>query len=70
MVTERRRLVQTAFATLVPEQRRVLELAYFSGLSHYDIAAQLGLPVCTVKTRLRIGMAKLRELLQPLADSL
>ena len=70
MVTERRRLVQTAFATLVPEQRRVLELAYFSGLSHYDIAAQLGLPVGTVKTRLRIGMAKLRELLQPLADAL
>jgi len=56
MVTERRRLVQTAFATLVPEQRHVLELAYFSGLSHYDIAAQLGLPVGTVKTRLRLGM--------------
>lgn len=70
MVTERRRLVQTAFATLVPEQRHVLELAYFSGLSHYDIAAQLGLPVGTVKTRLRLGMAKLRELLQPLVDAL
>ena len=70
MVTERRRLVQTAFATLVPEQRRVLELAYFAGLSHYDIAAQLSLPLGTVKTRLRLGMAKLRELLQPLADAL
>lgn len=70
MVTERRRLVQTAFATLGPEQRRVLELAYFSGLSHSDIAAQLGLPVGTVKTRLRLGMAKLRELLHPLMDVL
>jgi RNA polymerase sigma-70 factor, ECF subfamily len=68
VVTERRRLVQAAFASLAPEQRAVLELAYFSGLSHGEIAAKLGLPLGTVKTRIRLGMARLRELLQPLLE--
>ena len=68
VVTERRRLVHAAFAALAPEQREVLELAYFSGLSHGDIAAQLRLPLGTVKTRIRLGMARLRELLQPLVE--
>jgi RNA polymerase sigma-70 factor (ECF subfamily) len=70
VVTERRRLVQAAFATLVPEQREVLDLAYFSGLSHADIAARLGVPLGTVKTRIRLGIARLRALLQPLLESL
>lgn len=68
-ITERRRLVQAACAQLPPEQRQVLELAYFSGLSHQDIARQLDLPAGTVKTRIRLGMQKLRDLLQPLVDS-
>jgi RNA polymerase sigma-70 factor (ECF subfamily) len=68
VVTERRRLVQAAFAALTPTQREVLELAYFSGLSHGDIAAKLGLPLGTVKTRIRLGMARLRELLRPLVE--
>ena len=68
VVTERRRLVQAAFATLVPEQREVLDLAYFSGLSHGDIAARLGVPLGTVKTRIRLGMARLRGLLHPLVE--
>ena len=67
-LTERRRLVQEACAQLPPEQRQVLELAYFSGLSHQEIAQQLDLPAGTVKTRIRLGMQKLRALLQPLAD--
>ncbi len=68
VVTEQRHLVQTAMAALPSEQREVLELAYFSGLSHSHIADQLGLPAGTVKTRIRLGMAKLRDALKPLMD--
>ncbi len=68
-LTERRRLVQEACAQLPPEQRQVLELSYFSGLSHHEIARELDLPAGTVKTRIRLGIKKLRELLQPLVDS-
>jgi RNA polymerase sigma-70 factor (ECF subfamily) len=70
VVAERRRFVQEAFAALVPEQREVIELVYFSGLSHREIAPKLGLPLGTVKTRIRLGMMKLRDLLQPLVDEL
>ena len=59
--TELRRLVQRALALLTPEQRQVIELAYYSGLSHNEIAAQLGQPLGTVKTRIRTGMMLLRE---------
>jgi RNA polymerase sigma-70 factor (ECF subfamily) len=65
---ERRRLVQAAFAALAPEQREVLELAYFSGLSLGEMAVRLGLPLGTARTRLRLGMAKLRELLRPFVE--
>jgi RNA polymerase sigma-70 factor, ECF subfamily len=47
-LTELQRLMQEALAKLIPEQRRVIELAYFSGLSQSEIAASLGLPVETV----------------------
>ncbi|HUE00182.1 MAG TPA: sigma-70 family RNA polymerase sigma factor [Bryobacteraceae bacterium] len=60
---QQRRRVLAALNTLKPEQRRALELAYFSGLSHSELADRLGLPLGTVKTRIRLGMMKLRELL-------
>jgi RNA polymerase sigma-70 factor (ECF subfamily) len=60
---ERARHVQAALARLGPEQRQVLVLSYFQGLSHSEIAAQLALPLGTVKTRIRAGMAYLHELL-------
>ena len=63
---ERRRLARAALAALAPEQRQVIEIAYFTGQSHGDIAARLGLPLGTVKTRIRTGMARLRSLLAPL----
>ena len=64
--SERQMLVREALNTLTPEQRQVIELAYYSGLSHSEIAEKLNQPLGTVKTRTRIGMKKLREALAPL----
>lgn len=64
-VTERRRVVSQALASLHEEQRQVIELAYFADLSHAEIAAKLGQPLGTVKTRIRTGLLRLRQLLGP-----
>ena len=64
--SERQRLVRSALSTLAPEQREVIELAYYSGLSHSEIALKLGQPLGTVKTRTRLGMMKLRDMLRPI----
>lgn len=63
--SERQRFVRSALDTLSPEQREVIELAYFSGLSHSEIALKLNQPLGTVKTRTRLGMMKLRDMLKP-----
>jgi RNA polymerase sigma-70 factor, ECF subfamily len=64
--SERQRFVREALNLLTPEQREVIELAYYSGLSHSEIAEKLKQPLGTVKTRTRLGMMKLREALTPL----
>ena len=56
--------VRNAVAQLPPEQRQVLALAYFQGLTQSQIAQVLDLPLGTVKTRIRLGMKKLRDILQ------
>ena len=57
----RRREVREALRTLPEEQRRVLEMAYFGGLTQVAIAEQLGIPLGTVKTRTLAAMRKLRR---------
>ena len=63
---EARRLVARSLGELPEPQRRVIELAYFGGLSQSEIAAELQEPLGTVKTRMRAGMEKLRGSLAPL----
>lgn len=62
---ERRQQVRQALDTLSPPQRQAIELAYFEGLSQSEIAERLQEPLGTVKTRVRLGMQKLRECLRP-----
>jgi RNA polymerase sigma-70 factor (ECF subfamily) len=52
--------VQVALGELPTEQRRVIELAYFGGFTHTEIATMLDTPVGTVKGRMRLGLQKLR----------
>ena len=53
--------VREALKALPPEQLKVLELAYFSGYTHVEIAKLLDLPLGTVKGRMRLGLKKIRE---------
>jgi RNA polymerase sigma-70 factor (ECF subfamily) len=60
------RRVKGALALLPPPQREAVTLAYFDGLTHSEIAERTGAPLGTVKTRVRLAMARLREVLAPL----
>ena len=55
------REVRSALASLPPEQSRVIELAYFGGFSHSQIAELLDEPIGTIKGRMRLGLEKLRH---------
>ena len=60
---------RAAIAELPEEQRRALELAYFEGLTHQEIAQRTATPLGTVKTRVRLGLMKLRERIAPYRKS-
>ena len=67
-LAEERRAVRLAMTRLPAEQREVLELSYFGGLTQVEIAARTGDALGTVKTRIRLGMQKLRVELADLRD--
>src|SRR5262249_48584728 len=69
-ISYRRRLVLLALESLTAEQREAIELAFFSGLSHTEIGVHLGQPLGTIKTRIRVGMMRLKESLETLSRDL
>jgi len=58
---EKRTIIQAALDSLPEEQRLAVEMAYFDGFTHYEIAEKLNKPVGTIKTRITLGVAKLRK---------
>ena len=65
LLAEEARAVRAALAGLPGERRQVIELAYFGGFTQQEISQKLGQPLGTVKTRIRLGMQKLRATLAP-----
>ena len=55
--------MREALRRLPADQRRVVELAYFGGLSYRDVAQRMGIPEGTAKSRVRLALAKLEALL-------
>ncbi len=63
LIQEKREQVLTALGKIPAEQRQVIELAYYQGLTQTEIATKTGVSLGTVKTRIRLGLSKLRKLL-------
>ncbi|MGB3266450.1 MAG: sigma-70 family RNA polymerase sigma factor [Microcoleus sp.] len=63
IIEERRERVKAALEKLPAEQRIAIELAYYQGLTCAAIATKIGIPTGTIKTRIRLGLSKLRQAL-------
>lgn len=64
VMREQRALVRSALTQLPDEQREAVELAFFTGLTHEQIAEKLGTPLGTIKARIRRGLFRLRDVLK------
>ena len=64
LIAERRRTLTDALAGLPAEQRQLIEAAFFEGFTHSELAQRFGLPLGTVKTRIRAGMIAMRQRLE------
>ena len=64
LITERRRTLTDALAGLPAEQRQLIEAAFFEGYTHSELAQRFGLPLGTIKTRIRAGMIAIRKRLE------
>jgi RNA polymerase sigma-70 factor (ECF subfamily) len=62
--SQRSQAIRRAIAHLPPDQQRALSLAYFKGMTHQEVADLIGEPLGTVKTRIRLAMLKLRQMLE------
>ena len=67
---ERAEAVNNAMTVLSGQQRNAIELAFFEGLTHTEIAERLGEPLGTIKTRIRLGMQKLRDVLREMPQEM
>jgi len=65
-IAERRQIVQQALGQLPPEQRQAVELAFYQGMTHSEISEHLETPLGTIKSRIKIGMDKLKHRLRNL----
>jgi RNA polymerase sigma-70 factor (ECF subfamily) len=70
ILSDERIVIQKALGTLPAEQRLAIQLAYFGGYTQQEIAKGLGQPLGTVKTRIRLGLQKLRALMIEQRDGL
>lgn len=68
ILKEERTLVRRAMAGLTQDQRQAIELAFFQGLTHVEVAEKLGAPLGTIKTRIRVGLRRLKEVMSPVAS--
>jgi RNA polymerase sigma-70 factor (ECF subfamily) len=66
LAAERETRLRAAIATLSPEQSTIVSLAFFQDRPHSEVAAELGIPLGTVKSRIRLAVARLRTLLDDL----